>query len=119
MRSVAPLHWVNNVRDVLRCQPLQRCQVLQGWVDDVNRHAEGFGDLLDGDVGHAYQFALLNAPDVLTGQPRTVGQFLLADALQFAQGSDTLPHALCLLFLIHSFANTCSYVRRSCCAVGR
>ena len=113
------LRWVNNVRDVLRCQPFQRCQVLQARVNDVNRHAEGFGDLLDGDVGHAHQFALLYAPDVLTSESGTVGEFLLADALQFAQGSDTLPHALCCLLLTHSFANTCSYVRRSCCAVGR
>ena len=56
---------------------------------------------------------------VLTGQSGTVGEFLLADTFQLAQGSDTLPHALCLLLLTHSFANTCSYVLRSCCAVGR
>ena len=86
----------------LRCHPLQRCQVLQAWVDDVNGHADGFGYLLDGDVGHAHQFALLYAPDVLTCESGTVGEFLLADALQLAQGSDTLPHALCVLFLTHT-----------------
>ena len=85
-----------------RCQPFQWCKVLQAWVDDVNRHAEGFCYLLDGDVGHAYQFALLDAPDVLTCQSRSVGKLLLADAFQFAQGSDTLPNALCLLFLVHT-----------------
>ena len=100
MRSVAPLVGLN-VR-VLRRQPFQRCQVLQTWVDDVNRHAESFGYLLDGDVGHAHQFALLDAPDVLAGQSCTVGELLLADTLLFAQGSDTLPHALCCLFLVHS-----------------
>ena len=44
----------------------------------------------------------LNAPYVLTGQSGTVSQFLLADTLQLAQGSDTLPHALCCLFLVHT-----------------
>ena len=121
MRSVAP--FVGFVMSVLYAavsqQPLQRCEVLQAWVNDVNRHAEGFGYLLDGDVGHAHQFALLNASDVLTGEPGTVGKFLLADAFQLAQSGDTLPHALCCLFLIHSLANTYSYVLRSCCAVGR
>ena len=89
MRSVAP--FVGFVMPVLYAavsqQHLHRCQVLQALVEDVNGHAEGFGYLLNGDVGHAYQFALLNAPDVLTGQARTVGQFLLADAIQLAQGS--------------------------------
>ena len=70
MHSVAP--FVGFVMSVLYAavsqQPLQRCQVLQCRVDDVNGHAEGFGYLLDGDVSHAHQFALLNAPDVLTCQ---------------------------------------------------
>ena len=39
---------------------------------------------------------------LLTGESGTVGQFLLTDTLQLAQGSDTLPHALCLLFFTHS-----------------
>jgi hypothetical protein len=34
----------------LRCQPFQWCQVGECRVDDVDRHAEGFGYLLDGDV---------------------------------------------------------------------
>ena len=104
MRSVAP--FVGFVMSVLYAavsqQPLQWCQVCESWVDDVHRHAEGFGNLLDGDVGHAHQFALFYAPDVLTGQSGTVGEFLLADTLQLAQGSDSLPNALCLLFLIHN-----------------
>ena len=54
---------------------------MQAWVDDVNRHAEGFGYLLDGNVGHAHQFALLYAPDVLACQSGTVGEFLLTSVV--------------------------------------
>ena len=107
MRSVAP--FVGFVMSVLYAavsqQPLQRCEVLQAWVNDVNRHAEGFGYLLDGDVGHAHQFALLNTAYVLATDACPVGEFLLADTFQFAQGSDTLPHALCCLFFVHSLVN--------------
>jgi hypothetical protein len=80
---------------------MHRRQSFKPWVDDINGHAHSFGYLLDGDVGHVRQFAILYAPDVLTGQSRTVGQFLLTDTLPLAQGSDTLPYALCVLFLVH------------------
>ena len=74
--------------------PLQRCQVCECWVNNIHYHSEGFGNLLNGDVGHADQFALLYAPDVLACQSGTVGEFLLTDALLLAQGSDPLPDAL-------------------------
>jgi len=83
-------------------QRLQWREVCQFGVDDVHGHAEGFGYLLDGDVGHVRQFAVFDAPDVLPGESGTVGQFLLTDALPLAQGSDTLPDALCVLFLVHN-----------------
>lgn len=102
MRLVAPFVGLIMFVMSLRCHTFQWCQVLQCRVDDVNGHAEGFGYLLNGDVGHAHQFALLDAPDVLTCQSGTVGEFLLTDTFQFAQGSDTLPHALCCLYFVHT-----------------
>jgi hypothetical protein len=45
---------------------------LQAWVDDVNRHAEGFGNDLDGHETDADEFTLLNAAYVLAADACTM-----------------------------------------------
>ena len=82
----------------------QLVESFESWVDDVNGHAEGFGDgLHDFECnGIASGF---DAPDVGSLQSGTQGEFFLCESGFLAERSDTITDALPDLlfhFFVHS-----------------
>ena len=68
-------------------EPLQWCEVGECWVDDVHRHAKALSDGLDGLEGDGI-LSGFDARDVGALEPGTLGELLLAQSCQLAQGGD-------------------------------
>lgn len=72
----------DNIRNDLR-EWREWCQISQLGVDDVDRHAEGFGDELDGEGGHIVHAAFYLG-DVRALQSCPQRQFFLGHAVLLA-----------------------------------
>jgi hypothetical protein len=77
---------------------------LQAWVDDVNRHAEGFGYLLE-RFGLNAVATILNASDVRATKTGTLCQLFLRQASLKAQGLHALTDSHAGFFFVHSSLN--------------
>ena len=92
----------------------QWCEVGECGVDEVDGHAKGFGDGLDGFEGDGI-LPGFDAGDVGALEPGSLGELLLAEPCQLAEGGDAHSDAVAgVLFLLFGHSESVFWFKWIC-----